>query len=431
MVPHEMKILLINYRYFVSGGPERYMFNVQDALTAEGHEVIPFSINYPVNVASEYSRYFVPPLDESGSVYFSEHKSGLKTYLKTIERLFYSKEVERALLQLVDDVKPDLAYVLHYLRKLSPSVLVALKKRKIPIVVRLSDYQMLCPQAHCLRDNSPCEDCVGGSLLPSIRYKCVKGSAVASILNFAATKYHLARGYFDYIDRYVVTNEFAKSMMLKGGVSEDRLEVIPTFAEASRAVVVHDQRGDYITYVGRLDPTKGVDVLIRAFILMCGKGNPGELKLVVIGEGAKEYVDQLKAMVLAHGLGARVEFTGRLSKEEVDKYLRSSLLSVVPSRWYENLPNSVLESYAVGTPVLASKIGSLTEMILEGQTGGLFEAGNADDLARKLCELTQDRSRLKSMGEVCKRMIESKYSRMAHLAKLESLFKTVARQRVE
>ena len=420
-----MKILLINYRYFVSGGPERYMFNVQDALTAEGHQVIPFSINYPVNVASEYSGYFVPPLDESGSVYFSEHKSGLKTYLKTIERLFYSKEVERALLRLVDDVKPDVAYVLHYLRKLSPSVLAALKKRKVPIVVRLSDYQMLCPQAHCLRDDLPCEKCVGGSLMPSIRHKCVKGSAVASILNFAATKYHLAKGYFEYIDRFVVTNEFAKSMMLKGGFSENRLEVIPTFVEMSQAAYARNKDGDYVTYVGRLDPTKGVDVLIRAFMLMCDREGPGKLKLVIIGEGPKEYVDQLKAAVLARGVGARIEFTGRLSKDGVDEYLASSLLSVVPSRWYENLPNSVLESFAVGTPVVASNIGSLPEMVISGQTGELFETGNPEDLTLKLSELTQDHARLESMGEICKRMVESKYSRKSHLSKLERLFTSV------
>ncbi len=420
-----MKILLINYRYFVSGGPERYMFNVQDALTANGHQVIPFSINYSVNVANEYSSYFVSPLDESGSIYFNEHKSGLKTYLKTIERLFYSDEVEQALLRLIDDVKPDVAYVLHYLRKLSPSVLAALKKRKVPIVVRLSDYQMLCPQAHCLRDDLPCEKCVGGSLLPSIKYKCVKGSLAASVLNFAATKYHLAKGYFDYIDRFVVTNEFAKSMMMKGGFSEDRLEVIPTFAEVGKAGYVSKNDGDYITYVGRLDPTKGVDILIRAFIMMCNTSHTDGLKLVIMGEGSSDYMNLLKTMVLSHGLEARIKFTGRLAKEEVDVYLASSLLSVVPSRWYENLPNSVLESYAVGTPVVASNIGSLPELVVAGQTGELFEMGNADDLAQKLTKLTQDRALLGSLSEACKGVIEGKYSRKAHLSKLENLFADV------
>lgn len=420
-----MKILLINYRYFVSGGPERYMFNVQNALVAAGHQVIPFSICYPMNAASEYSEYFVPPLDESGSVYFSEHKSGPKTYLKTIERLFYSKDVERALLRLVDDVKPDVAYVLHYLRKLSPSILVALRKRKIPVIVRLSDYQMLCPQAHCLRDNLPCEKCVGGSLLPSIKYKCVKGSTIASVLNFAATKFHLAMGYFDSIERFVVTNEFAKSMMLKGGYGADRLVVIPTFTDANPSVRPSGQNRDRITYVGRLDPTKGVDILVRAFLLMCDAGCSGDIKLAIIGEGTKDYVDSLVEMARAHESGPRIEFTGKLDKAGVDEYLASSLLTVVPSRWYENLPNSVLESYAAGTPVVASNIGSLPELVTAGRTGELFEVGNADDLALKLSELTQGRARLESMGEACKRMIESKYSRKTHLSKLEKLFVSV------
>ncbi len=420
-----MKILLINYRYFVSGGPERYMFNVQNALTTAGHQVIPFSVSYPMNVASEYSGYFVPPLDESGSVYFNEHSSGLKTHLKTIERLFYSKEVERALLKLVDDVKPDVAYVLHYLRKLSPSILVALKKRKIPVVVRLSDYQMLCPQAHCLRDNLPCEKCVSGSLLPSIRHKCVKGSAIASVLNFAATKFHLAMGYFDSIERFVVTNEFAKSMMLKGGYGADRLVVIPTFTDANLSARASGQNRVRITYLGRLDPTKGVDILVRAFLLMCDAGCSGDIKLAIIGEGTKDYVDSLMEMAQTHESGSRIEFTGKLDKAGVDQYLASSLLSVVPSRWYENLPNSVLESYAVGTPVVASNIGSLPELVTAGRTGELFESGNAEDLTLKLSTLTEDRARLESMGEACIKVVKSKYSREAHLAKLENLFATV------
>ena len=73
--------------------------------------------------------------------------------------------------------------MLHYLRKLSPAVLAALHDGGVPIVVRFSDFAMVCPQAHLVRDDRVCERCVGHSLWPSVRYRCVQGSAAASAVN--------------------------------------------------------------------------------------------------------------------------------------------------------------------------------------------------------------------------------------------------------
>ncbi len=135
-----MKILLTSYRYFISGGPERYLFNVQAQLVQQGHMVIPFSVDYAGNQATPLSRYFVRPIGGRDQVYFDQHGKSPAVVLKTLSRLFYSREVEQAALKVVDEQQPDVAYILHYLRKLSPSLLVGLKKRNIPIVVRLSDY---------------------------------------------------------------------------------------------------------------------------------------------------------------------------------------------------------------------------------------------------------------------------------------------------
>ncbi|MGJ3628292.1 hypothetical protein AB5I41_17460 [Sphingomonas sp. MMS24-JH45] len=126
-----MRILIANYRYFVSSGPERYLFNVKSKLEARGHEVMPFSIRYSMNEPSPYERYFASPLAGPDQVFFDQHKSSLSTSLKTVSRPFYSREVERAVLRMVDETKPDIAYVLYYLRKLSPSLLVGLQERGI------------------------------------------------------------------------------------------------------------------------------------------------------------------------------------------------------------------------------------------------------------------------------------------------------------
>ncbi len=421
-----MKILLINYRYFVSGGPERYMFNVKEALEEEGHELIPFSIEYPNNVSSEYSKYFVAPLDASGSVYYEEHKFNLKTYYKTIERLFYSKDVERALIKLIEDTQPDVAYVLHYLRKLSPAVLAALKKKNIPMVVRLSDYQMVCPQTHCLRDNKACDICVGGSLYPSVKYKCVKGSGVASVLNLVSTKFHVMKGYFNYIDDFVLTNDFARNMMIKDGYQESRLNVIPTFVVEDGGAVVRSEEGDYVTYVGRLDPTKGVDVAIKSFHKL--HEDDRNLKLLIIGEGQDEYVESLHRLAQQGDACDQIKFLGHMDKKEINSYLKYALLNVVTSRWYENLPNVILESYSFGTPVIASDIGSLPGSVITGVSGELFHVGDHEDLAEKIKGLLKDRTKLERMSVNCIELVRKQYSKSVHIDKLTSLFKaTISR----
>lgn len=403
------------------------MFNVKEALEEEGHDLIPFSISYPDNVPSKYSEYFVSPLDASGSVYYEEHKFNLKTYYKTIERLFYSKDVERSLIKLIEDTQPDVAYVLHYLRKLSPAVLSALKKKNIPVVVRLSDYQMICPQTHCLRNDESCDICVGGSMYPSVKYKCIKGSTVASILNLVSTKFHLMKGYFDFIDSFVLTNNFARNMMVKAGYQESRLEVIPTFVKTIDEYADRIESENYITYVGRLDPTKGVDIVIKSLHTLHRKNS--SLKLLIIGDGQKDYVESLHRLALQGEASGQIKFLGHQDKSNINSYLSHSLLNVVASRWYENLPNVILESYAMGTPVIASDTGSLPETVIAGESGELFKVGDHEDLARKIIELLKDRSKLDRMSDFCKKLVSKKYSETVHITELTSLFKSVIGQK--
>ena len=141
-----MRILLVNYRYFISGGPEKYMFNIKTMLENQGHEVIPFSIHSNKNVATEYSKYFVEPIGGRDATYFEEVKKTPKSIWQMLTRSIYSKEVEKAIKREIDDVKPDLVYIIHFVNKLSPSVIRGARKKGIPVVLRLSDYFLLCPR---------------------------------------------------------------------------------------------------------------------------------------------------------------------------------------------------------------------------------------------------------------------------------------------
>ncbi len=419
-----MRILLANYRYFISGGPERYMFNVTDALQDRGHEIIPFSVHYTKNIPSVYSKYFVEPLGTRDEVLFQEQRRNIKTFVRTMARLFYSPEVERAVQNLAKDTKPDIAYVLHYLRKLSPSLLVGLKKAKIPIVVRLSDYAMLCPQSHCLREEKPCELCVKGrGLLPSVYHICVQNSFAASTLNVLATWYHQARRYFDLIDVFVTTNSFMYDMMKSAGFEEQRLRCIPTFVNVEVFQPVNDfKKENYIIYAGRLEPTKGVHVLIDAMNILHLKRPDLKLHTKIVGSGDSAYLLDLQNKVRQYGLEEMVEFTGDVDTPRLCGLLAQAKLTVVPSLWYENLPNSMLESYACGTPVIASCIGSLSASVREGETGLLFEPGDPNSLAERLIYCFDNSEHVYEMAVAARRVAESAYAPSRHIAALEGLF---------
>jgi len=422
-----MRIILANYRYFVSGGPERYMFNVTDALTERGHEIIPFSIHYERNQPTSYSHYFVEPLGERGEVYFREQRMTLKTIRRTLSRLFYAPDVEQAVTRLVSDTKPQIAYILHYLRKLSPALLVGLKRAGLPIVVRLSDYAMLCPQAHFLRENTPCELCINGNLLPSIKYRCVQSNLAASFLNALATWYHQRRRYFDLVDVFVTTTRFMYQKMIAAGYSEQRLCYIPTFVNSK---IFHpapqEAKEKYIVYAGRLVKIKGVHVLIDALSLFLKMRPDINLIVKIAGSGDEKYLDSLKQQVQSLGLESSVQFIGELQAEQVVQLMNKAFLSVVPSLCYENLPNAILESYACGTPVLASNLGSLAECVNDGQTGYLFQAGDANHLAERLALCLDQSQKLAEMGKHAREIAETTYSQKQHLEKLEALFVELA-----
>jgi glycosyltransferase involved in cell wall biosynthesis len=425
-----MRILVANYRYFVSGGPERYMFNAIDALTARGHTVLPFSIRYTRNLPTPYARYFVEPLGSPDEVTFDEHRPSLQTTWRTLVRLFYAPDVRRAVHRMVAETKPEVAYVLHYLRKLSPSLLVALKQAGVPIVVRLSDYGMLCPEQHCLRGGAACELCVGGNLLPSVRYGCVQGSRVASGLNMVATLYHRWRRYFDLIDVFVTTTQFMYRKMLAAGVPQRRLRCIPTYVDAQRFRPPPDgAKEDYLAYGGRLERIKGVHVLVAALARLRRARPDLRVRAKLAGGGDAAYIAELRQQVVAGDLQDSVEFVGELAAAPLGELLGRARLSIVPSTCYENLPNAVLESYACGTPVLASDHGALTECVVDGETGYRFPPGDADGLAQRLAQGLDQPETLAAMARTARRMAETVYAPQRHMVALEGLFGELVRNR--
>ena len=412
-----MRICLINYRYFVSSGPERYMFGVKELLEERGHEVVPFSVRYGSNEPTPWADYFVPPIAGDDEVRFHEHSWSAASLRRALERAFYSPEVHDSLARLLRDARPDVAYVLHYMRKLSPAVLTALHEAGVPTVVRFSDFAMVCPQAHMVRNDRICEICVRRGPWPSVPFRCVQGSLGASVVNAAAMQWARRRGYFELVDAFVAPSQVMVDKMVAGGLPPDKMNHLPTFVRA-REPRPFAERARRVCYVGRIERIKGLVTLFDAWEMLYRDGMR-DMELVLAGD-----LDTPCGRSLEQRLAERpipgVTLAGQLDEAGVVELLQSSRLSVVPSLWYENTPNSLLESLACGTPVITAELGSMCEMVCDTRAGLLFEPGDPVSLAAAL-HAALESPFLERMGREAHLLATTRYSPETHVDALLGL----------
>jgi glycosyltransferase involved in cell wall biosynthesis len=423
-----MRIALAHYRYYQWGGPERYLFGIKEALEAAGHQVVPFSLEHEDNEDTPYATYFTSAIGSSRTKRFGDEPLTPALVWRKLERLFYSPVVERQFGRLLDDVQPDVVYLLQFLRHMSPAVLVAAKQRSLPVVVRLSDYEIVCPQAHLIRNGRICEECVERrSFWPSVQHGCVQGSKAQSLVNALAAGYHQLRGYTDLIDMFVTPSHTVREKMIAAGFDENRLTTIPTFVNSQyfMAGTVPPSQRRTMVYVGQLRPEKGVDVLIRAWLKVANDAAAGSVKLVVTGSGP--LAQRLRDLA---GGDPTIEFAGAVSSDDVRALLQNARASIMPSICYENLPNAVLESYATATPVIASNLGSMAEVVADGLTGWTFAAGSDVALAACLKRALVDDVTLDEMSRHAVNRAAAEYATPLHLSRLLTLFERLTPVRV-
>jgi glycosyltransferase involved in cell wall biosynthesis len=168
-----------------------------------------------------------------------------------------------------------------------------------------------------------------------------------------------------------------------------------------------------------LRPEKGIDVLLSAWSLVRDLAQEQGVKLVIAGSGPSDYEEQLRRSTVGD---STVEFLGTLKAEAIAWLYQQARLTVIPSVWYENLPNSLLESYACGTPVLASAIGSLAEYVTPGETGWTFTAGSSSDLAAGLRTALLDHDRIDGLSRGARRRAVAEHCAELHLNRLLTIF---------
>ncbi|MES1153160.1 MAG: glycosyltransferase family 4 protein, partial [Dongia sp.] len=229
---------------------------------------------------------------------------------------------------------------------------------------------------------------------------------------------------FDLIDQFVTTNEFMSEMMVKAGFAPSRITCIPTFTDLDTfSPATGPQLRDYLLYVGRLDKPKGVHVLIEAMLRLARERGGAIPKLLIAGAGHDAgYTDALKRRVSEAGLDERIAFKGNVAGAEIPNLMRGAIASIMPAIWFENLPNSVVESLACGCPVVASDLGSLSYTVADGQDGLLFRPDDAADLARKIARILDEPGLRDRLAEGARQTAVRRHGPKDHVAKLTTLF---------
>lgn len=411
-----MKILLVNYRYFISGGPEKYMFNIKKMLEDNGHEVVPFSIHSNKNIETEYSKYFVEPIGDRNATYFDEVKKTPKSIWQMLTRSVYSVEVEKAIKKEIKDVKPDIIYIIHFVNKLSPSVITGAKKMGVPVVLRLSDYFLLCPRFDFLSNKKICEDCLKCGYMSCIKKRCVKGSLFASIIRVFSMKIHKLLNVYKGVDAFITPSEFLKNKLIENGFDKSKINCIPTFT-ASKTSVGNPHVGDYGLYFGRITEEKGVETVVKAYEKL-----PNHV-VKIMGDDTTEEAIRLKKYVEEHNL-KNIEFLGFKAGSELEKVIKNSRFTIIPSIWYDNLPNTALESFQYSKPVIASNIGSLPELVVNNENGYLFNPYSSKELIEKI-RLFDDEENVQRLGANSRKRLEEKFAPMTHYNALMQVFDKV------
>jgi glycosyltransferase involved in cell wall biosynthesis len=333
--------------------------------------------------------------------------------------MFYSLEAKRKFGRLIDDERPDIVYIMQFHNKISPSIIDAAKKRKVPVIHRISDFQYMCPNALFYNDRiGVCEDCLKNKRWSCVKYKCVMNSSVYSGIKMMAKWLHDVMGVTKKIDAFVVPSEFTLGKLNEYGIPKEKLHHIPTFFNLKEENPVVEYK-PFFLFVGRIEKQKGLMTLIRAF-----EGTDYTLK--IIGFSNDGYEDELKQYL--EGKQHHIEFKGRMSFDDIVPYLKSCLCTLVPSEWYDNFPNVVLESFAYKKAVIATDFGSLRHMVDDGKTGLSFKYKDIQDLSSKIAYMYNHQDEAMRMGETAYLQLLAQYSPIVHYERLMRLFKEIIKE---
>lgn len=386
-----MKILVAHNFYQQSGGEDSCVAAEISMLRLFGHEVI---------------EYFA----------HNDAITGMSN-LQVAGRAIWNRAAYRDVRRLVREHRPQVAHFHNTFPLISPAAYYAARSENVKVVQTLHNFRLSCANGLFFRNGQPCEECIGKSVpWPAVVHKCYRQSRAASTTVASMLTVHRALGTWQRaVDMYVALSQVSRSKLIAAGLPADKLMVKPNFAYPDPGA--GSGAGGYAIYVGRLSDEKGVKTLLAAWRRL-----EGSLPLKVVGDGPLA-----GAVKEAASIDTAIEWLGHVPLDAVYDLIGNAAALILPSECYENFPRVVIEAFAKGTPVVASRLGAMAEIVHEGSTGALFEPGNPADLAAKVHRIVSDPDTQPRMRWAVRQDFERHFTAAANHAALMRIYEQTMR----
>ena len=391
-----MRILHVNKFLYPFGGAESYMFELANAQEMDGHIVSYWGMYHEKNIVEDELGSYAPKREYSDLKGFEKIKSAMST--------IYSVESKRGIGKMLDEFHPDIIHLHNYNFQLTPSILKEIKKRGVKVVQTIHDSQMVCPwhRLYNFRNQEQCTKCVTGSFVNCVRDRCFNDSFLQSIIGaFESHLYHSLNFYNKYIDAVISPSLFLKNLVSKR--VNVPIHVVPNFVmPISESISRHN---GYILYFGRLSEEKGIRELIDIFQHL-------DQELLLIGDGDLFQKDCEYE---------NINFLGPKYSIELHTYIQKARFVIQPSKWFENCPMTVIESFACGTPVIAADHSGFLELVSESLNGYLIDFSNKEKSIESLNSIFGiDEGRI--MRENALSTYKMKFNKDDHLAGVYNVY---------
>ena len=384
-----MKILQVHNFYQQKGGEDQVCAAEYKLLTDRGNQV---------------SQYFV-------------HNDAIKNIsaFEVTCRTIWNNQAYSEITNLIEAEKPDIVHAHNTFPLISPAVYYAASAQGVPVVQTLHNYRLLCPAATLFRNGRVCEECVGASVpYRSVVYGCYRQSRSATAVTAAMLVTHrMAQTWSTKVQAFIALTDFSKAKFVQGGLPPDKILIKPNCLAEDPGI--GSGSGAYALFAGRLTEEKGLRTLVTAWERL----SPA-IPLKIAGEGPLSNWLQTRLRVLPN-----VQWLGQCDRAEMMSLLGDAAFVVFPSEYYENLPMTIIEAFARGTPVIASRLGSIEEIIQDGYNGFHFSPGDADDLRTRVDAVASNPEQLRPMRQAARLSYERNYTAGGNYILLMNLYNAV------
>ncbi|BDM79305.1 glycosyltransferase family 4 protein [Acaryochloris marina] len=328
----------------------------------------------------------------------------------------WSQESYQAVRQKLQHQPYDVVHVQNSFPLISPSVYYAAQAEGVPVIQTIRNYRLLCPNALFFRQGKVCEDCLNKAIpWPGIIHSCYRNNRLASGITASMISIHrLLKTWDRKVDKYIALTHFARNKLIQGGLPANKIIVKPNFVNPDPGV--GHGKGQFALYVGRLSVEKGLDTLLSAWDKL---QSPFPLRIVGDGPLSELVLDKIKE-------SPHISWLGRKSIDEVHQLMGEASFLIFPSKWYETFGRVAIEAFAKGTPVIASQIGAIAELVEHKRTGLQFQPGDSLDLAEQVEWALSHPEELQQMRLEVRQEFEAKYTARANYQQLIEIYRMAA-----